>query len=110
MAKVPIGQILIDNGFITTKQLDKALKKKHLYPRVMIGDLLVLMGYLSADQLQYGLKVQRNIMSGVLPDTRPPVDEESVSSLSNTVSSLIQILIKKGIFTEDELMTRINKK
>ncbi|MGR3218564.1 MAG: hypothetical protein ACUZ8H_01935 [Candidatus Anammoxibacter sp.] len=41
-----IGKILVKEGFISAAKLDEALKKKQLYPRVMIGDLLVLNGSL----------------------------------------------------------------
>lgn len=109
MTKTLLGQILVNEGFITPQQLDAATKKKHLYPRMMIGDILVLMGYLTTDKLHIALKIQREGKSSVLSQTKPQIDNTSLNNLSRTQSSLIEILIKKKIFTRDELLEMLRQ-
>ncbi|MGR3178204.1 MAG: hypothetical protein ACUZ8E_09125 [Candidatus Anammoxibacter sp.] len=108
-----IGEILVNEDFISAAKLNEALKKKHLYPRVMIGDLLVLMGCLTTDKLHRALEIQRkdNINAPLQEKPAiPTIDNTSLHNSGKTLSALIELLIKKEIFTRDELMEMMNQK
>jgi type IV pilus assembly protein PilB len=55
---VPVGQILVDRGLITQRQLDFVLDKYRKRPR--LGDLLVRTGRLAEAQLDAALEHQRS--------------------------------------------------
>ena len=106
---------MVNEGFISADKLNEALKKKHLYPRVMIGDLLVLMGCLTTDKLHRALEIQRkdNINAPLQEKPAiaiPTIDNTSLHNSAKTLSALIELLIKKEIFTRNELMEMMNQK
>ena len=104
-----IGEILVNEGFVSADILNRAIKKKHLYPHVMIGDLLVLMGYLSTDQLHRVLEIQRKGKINAPLQEKPAMDNTSLHNLAKTQSALIELLIKKEIFTRDQLIEMMNQ-
>lgn len=56
----PLGQILVDKGYITQAQLQQALKKQvtHADEYTPLGDILLLEGWVSESQLQEALAQQ----------------------------------------------------
>jgi hypothetical protein len=57
---VPIGQVLLDKGYITQAQLDQALQHQNRLARDYkpLGDILVMMGSITQAQLQESLAAQ----------------------------------------------------
>ena len=105
-----IGEVLVKEGFISADKLNQALRKKHLYPRVMIGDILVLMGWLTTDQLHRALEIQKNGKINTPPQGTPEMDNTSLHNLAKTQAAVVELLIKKEIFTRDQLMEMVNQK
>jgi hypothetical protein len=56
----PIGQVLLDKGYITQEQLDQALQHQNRLARDYkpLGDILVMMGSITQAQLQESLAAQ----------------------------------------------------
>jgi len=55
-----IGEYLIDQGFITQRQRDWALRKQHLKEgrRMRLGEILISEGIISTSQLDRALQAQ----------------------------------------------------
>ena len=59
---LPIGQILVDNGFITKEQLEDALiKQKQSEGGKMLGDVMLEMGLVSETQLAQALSIRLKV-------------------------------------------------
>ncbi len=57
----PIGQILLENGFITKEQLDDALIKQKQSEGKMLGDVMLEMGLVSETQLAQALSIRLKV-------------------------------------------------
>lgn len=58
---VPIGQILMENGFISEKQLNDALAKQRSSEGKMLGDVMLEMGLVSETQLAQALSIRLKV-------------------------------------------------
>ena len=58
---VPIGQILVENGFINEKQLSEALVKQRASEGKMLGDVMLEMGLVSETQLAQALSIRLKV-------------------------------------------------
>lgn len=58
---VPIGQILVENGFISEKQLNDALVKQRSSGGKMLGDVMLEMGLVSETQLSQALSIRLKV-------------------------------------------------
>lgn len=58
---VPIGQILVENGFISEKQLTEALAKQQASGGQMLGDVMLEMGLVSETQLAQALSIRLKV-------------------------------------------------
>ena len=58
---VPIGQILVENGFINEKQLAEALEKQKASGGKMLGDVMLEMGLVSEMQLAQALSIRLKV-------------------------------------------------
>lgn len=58
---VPIGQILVENGFISEKQLGEALAKQRASNGKMLGDVMLEMGLVSETQLAQALSIRLKV-------------------------------------------------
>ncbi len=58
---VPIGQILLENGFITKDQLEDALLKQQQSEGKMLGDVMLEMGLVSETQLAQALSIRLKV-------------------------------------------------
>lgn len=65
---LPIGEILLEKGFVTREQLNTVLKKQKNSPK-RLGELLVEGGFLSQDQLHLVLAERLGVESITLADT-----------------------------------------
>lgn len=58
---VPIGQILVENGFISEKQLNEALAKQQSSGGKKLGDVMLEMGLVSETQLAQALSIRLKV-------------------------------------------------
>lgn len=58
---VPIGQILVENGFISEKQLSEALATQKASDGKMLGDVMLDMGLVSEMQLAQALSIRLKV-------------------------------------------------
>ena len=65
MKNIPIGQLLVESGFITEQQLDSALrqqKNKEENPEgLKLGDMVLKLGYVSETQLVHALSTRLKV-------------------------------------------------
>ena len=56
-----IGEILIENGSITQKQLEEALNYQKRQPAVLLGKILIELGYVSEEDIVVAVATQYNV-------------------------------------------------
>ena len=61
MNNLPIGKILVNNGFITEKQLEEALDTQKASGGKMLGDVMLEMGLVSETQLAQALSIRLKV-------------------------------------------------
>lgn len=61
MKNLPIGKILVENGFITEKQLEEALEKQKDSGGKMLGDVMLELGFVSETQLAQALSIRLKV-------------------------------------------------
>ena len=49
MKNLPIGQLLLEQGYITEDQLNKALAYQKTHPGNRLGDVLIELGYITEE-------------------------------------------------------------
>lgn len=85
MKIVPIGQLLVESGYITEEQLDQALiKQKSSEDNEKIGDILLKMGYISETQLVHALSTRLKVPFVDLATSK--VDIESVKKIPEAIA------------------------
>ncbi len=95
MKKTPLGQLLIQEGFITKEQLEKGLKENKR-TKEKIGSTLVRMGFLSEKDLVKTLGLQFNVPYILLDETE--VLEDLVDIIDPKMAQMRKLfpLKKKG--------------
>ena len=58
---LPIGKILVENGFINNEQLEEALEKQRSSEGKMLGDVMLEMGLVSETQLAQALSIRLKV-------------------------------------------------
>ena len=58
---LPIGKILVENGFINEKQLEEALEKQKTSGGKMLGDVMLDLGFVSETQLAQALSIRLKV-------------------------------------------------
>ncbi|MFQ8581250.1 MAG: hypothetical protein ACLSA6_01305 [Holdemania massiliensis] len=61
MKNLPIGQLLLEQGYITEDQLNKALAYQKTHPGNRLGDVLIELGYITEEKKLKALSVQLNV-------------------------------------------------
>ncbi|MCL2634569.1 MAG: Flp pilus assembly complex ATPase component TadA [Oscillospiraceae bacterium] len=84
MQNVPIGQLLVESGFITPSQLDKALVKQKETPGMKIGDTLLSLGYVSETQLVHALSTRLKVAFVDLSTSK--IDVDAVKKIPEAVA------------------------
>ena len=107
MAATPLGEILRENGMVSTIQLSEALQIQK-EERGRIGDVLVTLGYVTKRQLRYIIKEykKRIPLGEYLLEKGIITPEDLEFALSQSASSLKpigQTLISRGLISEEEL-------
>jgi hypothetical protein len=87
-----IGQILLDGGFLSSSDLEKALAEQQ-HTNELLGQILVRMGVVDPVEIKAALSVQKHI--GSL--------EESIRSAAGTRQMLGSLLIMAGRITHKQL-------
>lgn len=88
MKNVPIGQILLENGFLVQNQLDSALEKQREMqaerPGIKLGDVLLELGYVSETQLAQALSIRLKVPFIDLTTTK--IDIEAVKKIPEAIA------------------------
>ncbi|MCL2109243.1 MAG: Flp pilus assembly complex ATPase component TadA [Oscillospiraceae bacterium] len=88
MKNIPIGQLLVESGFITEQQLDAALRKqknKEENPEgLKLGDMVLKLGYVSETQLVHALSTRLKIPFVDLTTTK--IDVEAVKKIPENMA------------------------
>lgn len=91
MKNLPIGQILVESGFITPTQLDKALiHQKQSNDGLKLGDTLLKLGYVSETQLVHALSTRLKVAFVDL--TTSKIDSEAVAKVPEGVARKSTVL------------------
>ncbi|MCL1881911.1 MAG: GspE/PulE family protein [Oscillospiraceae bacterium] len=98
MKNIPIGQLLIESGFITAAQLDTALaKQKESGGTMKLGDTLLDLGFVSETQLVHALSSRLKVAFVDLVTTQ--IDPDAVKRISEELArkhTLIAYKIANG--------------
>ncbi|MBP3335149.1 MAG: Flp pilus assembly complex ATPase component TadA [Ruminiclostridium sp.] len=84
MKNIPIGQILVENGFLKEDQLNEALEKQRTEPGKKLGDVLLELGYVSETQLAQALSIRLKVPFIDLTTTK--IDIEAVKKIPETIA------------------------
>lgn len=85
MANLPIGQLLLESGYITSEQLDKALiKQRENTEGMKLGDVMLQMGLVSETQLAHALSAKLKVPFVDLTTTK--IDIEAVKKIPESVA------------------------
>lgn len=84
MKNIPIGQILVENGFLKEEQLEEALAKQKTEPGKKLGDVLLEMGYVSETQLAQALSIRLKVPFIDLTTTK--IDIEAVKKIPEAIA------------------------
>lgn len=76
---LPIGRILVENGFISEAQLEDALEKQRASDGQMLGDIMLEMGLVSETQLAQALSIRLKVPFVDLSST--PINREAVMKI-----------------------------
>src|SRR6185369_9134843 len=91
-ARRPIGQILVDSGFVAKQDLERALEEQK-YTNELLGQVLVRLGVLEKMDLDAALSIQGHL--GKL--------EDAVRSAAGIRQMLGSLLLMSGRITEEQL-------
>lgn len=84
MKNIPIGQILVENGFLKEDQLEEALEKQRGEPGKKLGDVLLELGYVSETQLAQALSIRLKVPFIDLTTTK--IDIEAVKKIPEAIA------------------------
>ncbi len=84
MKNIPIGQILVENGFLKEDQLQQALEKQKTENGKKLGDVLLEMGYVSETQLAQALSIRLKVPFVDLTTTK--IDIEAVKKIPEAIA------------------------
>ena len=84
MKNIPIGQILVENGFLKEEQLQQALEKQKTENGKKLGDVLLEMGYVSETQLAQALSIRLKVPFVDLTTTK--IDIEAVKKIPEAIA------------------------
>lgn len=76
---LPIGKILVENGFINEAQLEDALEKQRASDGKMLGDIMLEMGLVSETQLAQALSIRLKVPFVDLSTT--PINRDAVMKI-----------------------------
>ncbi|MBI5888792.1 MAG: hypothetical protein HZB82_08805 [Deltaproteobacteria bacterium] len=98
LAKRPLGRILLDGGFISRADLDRAAEEQKRVKQP-IGEILVRMGALDADALRVVLAVQHRFSSL----------EDALSAAAGQRMMLGELLLQAGRLSPEKLSSALDE-
>ncbi|MBR4305918.1 MAG: type II secretion system protein GspE, partial [Ruminiclostridium sp.] len=85
---LPIGQILVEKGYLLQAQLEEALSKQRELqidrPNIKLGDVLLELGYVSETQLAHALSDRLKVPFVDLTTTK--IDIEAVKKIPEAIA------------------------
>ena len=84
MKNIPIGQILVENGFLKEDQLNEVLEKQREQPGKKFGDVVLELGYVSETQLAQALSIRLKVPFIDLTTTK--IDIEAVKKIPEAMA------------------------
>jgi len=97
--RLPIGEILIQNGFLTKKQLDEALlvQQRHKEQRKRLGEILIQRGIISEEDLLDSLAMQVDMTFLPLMKPYQPLSSLVIQGKDQNIQRYIKTM---GLFIE----------
>lgn len=103
---VPIGEVLMNQGKVTSDQVTKALSDQKQKPEARIGELLVDQGAVSAEEVADALSIQSGKVRNFKVKEKIKVDTDKLDRLVDVIGELV---ITEAMVTGDkELRTNLN--
>ena len=107
-----LGEILVDNGQLTSDQLDRVLDQQGEQPEVMLGQLCINLAYLTRDLVQSVLvsNQKRQSLGEMLRHANLVTDEqlaEAVEEQEGRGGRLGEILVRHGAVSEADLTAQL---
>lgn len=90
MKNLPIGQLLLEQGYITEDQLNKALAYQKTHPGNRLGDVLIELGYITEEKKLKALSVRLNVP--VYEGFQITVNSDIVRLISEDVAKKYQVM------------------
>ncbi|MCH1941047.1 GspE/PulE family protein [Holdemania massiliensis] len=90
MKNLPIGQLLLEQGYITEDQLNKALAYQKTHPGNRLGDVLIELGYITEEKKLKALSVRLNVP--VYEGFQIMVNSDIVRLISEEVAKKYQVM------------------
>jgi len=118
VTKQLFGDILVEQGLITSEQLQQAVQLKQQTPGVRLGDILIEEGFIGTTEVFSALQSQirrKREISGNLTDLIEENHEKPVGDLSSSIMSEFvkptlfgEILLELGLIKEDQLRVALD--
>lgn len=100
MAKMRLGKILVELGYLTDDQLWDVLEEQKQSPGQLIGQVAIRMGLVTDAQVTEGLAEQHGMPVVKLLDTNiPPKVLEMVPQTMASIYKIVPISLKDGVMT-----------
>jgi type IV pilus assembly protein PilB len=100
MAKMRLGKILVELGYLTDDQLWDVLEEQKQSPGQLIGQVAIRMGLVTDAQVTEGLAEQHGMPVIKLLDTNiPPKVLEMVPQTMASIYKIVPISLKDGVMT-----------
>ena len=90
MKNLPIGQLLLEQGYITEEQLNSALAHQKAHPGNRLGDVLIELGYITEEKKLKALSVRLNVP--VYEGFQINVSSDIVRLISEDVAKKYQVM------------------
>ena len=90
MKNLPIGQLLLEQGYITEEQLNSALAHQKAHPGNRLGDVLIELGYITEEKKLKALSVRMNVP--VYEGFQINVNSDIVRLISEDVAKKYQVM------------------
>ena len=101
---IPIGQLLINGGYINQKQLDRALEVQRKMPDKKLGDILIDLDYVSEENM---LKALSERLNSPLVDLKNyPINREAAGLISESYARKNNVIPIS--FEGDSLLVALN--
>ncbi len=84
---VKVGEFLVQNGIITSRQLDDALEMQKDNPTRLVGEILVTQGILTKEDMIMALEMFLLVTERPINHVNEWLDQEEIDMLMKRISS-----------------------